>query len=121
MTEAIAVPDAQALVRYRSFAGCIRESVSVATQEVSTIGGETHAVLTIARYSAAISSGLCEVTRRDRGGIVGRWTKPAVASPVCDVLSEASLALSDSTWGIVSSLKRCSQLGLKLEGRKLKR
>ncbi len=45
MTEAIAVPDAQALVRYRSFAGCIRESVSVATQEVSTIGRETHAVL----------------------------------------------------------------------------
>ena len=28
-------------------------------------------LLTIARYSAAISSGLCEVTRRDRGGIVG--------------------------------------------------
>ena len=38
--------------------------------------------LTIARYSAVISSGLREVTRRGRGGIAGRWTKPAAASPV---------------------------------------
>ena len=54
--------------------------------------------ITIARYSAAISSGLCEITRRDRGGIVGRWTKPAVASPVCDVLSEA-ISLSRTRLG----------------------
>lgn len=45
--------------------------------------------LTIARYSAVISSGLREVTRRGRAGIAGRWTKPAAASPVCDVPSEA--------------------------------
>ena len=32
--------------------------------------------LTIVRYSAVISSGLREVTRRGRGGIAGRWTKP---------------------------------------------
>jgi hypothetical protein len=55
-------------------------------------------LLSIARYSAAISSGLCEITRRDRGGIVGRWTKPAVASPVCDVLSEA-ISLSRTRLG----------------------
>src|SRR5271157_5755265 len=41
--------------------------------------------LTIARYSAAISDGLREVTRRDRGGIPGRWTKP-VAAPQFTVL-----------------------------------
>jgi len=42
VAEEIAVPDAQVLVRYRSFAGCIRESVPVTTQEVSTIARFTH-------------------------------------------------------------------------------
>jgi len=45
VAEEIAVPDAQVLVRYRSFAGCIGESVPVTTREVLTIGGETRAVL----------------------------------------------------------------------------
>jgi len=44
---------------------------------------------TIAWYSAAISDGLREVTRRDRGGIPGRWTKPVAASPVHGVASKA--------------------------------
>ena len=43
--------------------------------------------LTIARYSAAITA--CDFAQPtgNRGGIAGRWTKPAVASPVCDVPS----------------------------------
>ena len=45
--------------------------------------------LTIARYSAAITSGLREVTGRDRGGIAGRWTKPVAAPRVCAAASEA--------------------------------
>ena len=49
----------------------------------------TRVRLSIARYSAAISDGLREVTRRDRGGIAGRWTKPVAASPVHGVASEA--------------------------------
>jgi hypothetical protein len=52
----------------------------------------------IARYSAAISDGLREGTGCCRGGIAGRWTKPAVASPVCDVLSEA-ISLSRTRFG----------------------
>jgi hypothetical protein len=53
-------------------------------------GGNVVRRTTIARYSAAISDGLREGTGCCRGGIARRWTKPAVASPVCDVLSEAS-------------------------------
>ena len=77
--------------------------------------------LTIARYSAAISSGLCEVTRRDRGGIAGRWTKPAAASPVCDVPSEAK-SLSRTRLGeLYPGSTDAASLDSKLEGRNLKR
>ena len=47
--------------------------------------------LTIARYSAVISSGLREVTHRGRGGIAGCWTKLTATSPVCDVLASGKL------------------------------
>ena len=73
--------------------GRIRELISSIVVEIKVDGqkrwAKVEVTLTIARYSAAISGGLREVTRRDRGGIAGRWTKPAVASPVCDVASEA--------------------------------
>ena len=41
--------------------------------------------LTIAQYSAAISSGLRDGAGCRRGGIVGRWTKPIAARRVCDI------------------------------------
>jgi len=76
--------------------------------------------LTIARYSAAICSGLREVTSRDLGGIVpldetGRRL-PSMRRHV-----GSQLAVLGPTWGIVSRLNICRQLGLKLEGRNLKR
>ena len=54
--------------------------------------------ITIARYSAVICSGLREVMLRDRGGIAGRWTEPAFASPVRDVPSEV-ISLSRTRLG----------------------
>jgi hypothetical protein len=45
-------------------------------------------LITIARYSAAITSGLRHAGDCRRGGIAGRWTKPVAAPGVCDVASE---------------------------------
>ena len=53
--------------------------------------------LTIARYSAATSSGLRN-TGRERGGIAGRWMKPVAASLCCGVPSKAR-SLSRSRLG----------------------
>src|SRR6516225_1007305 len=46
-------------------------------------------LITIARYSAAITSGLHHATGRRRGGIAGRWTKPVATPRVCAAASEA--------------------------------
>jgi len=46
-------------------------------------------ILTIAWYSAAISSELGKATACGRGGIAGRWTKPVAAFPVSGVPSNA--------------------------------
>ena len=53
--------------------------------------------------AAAISDGLREGTGCCRGGIAGRWTKPAVASPVCDGLSAwSAVTLYANFWSAVT-------------------
>jgi hypothetical protein len=60
---------------------------NVESQDIDEVQGTEHGFsqrihgLTIARYSAAVFSGLRDATGCGRGGIAGRWTKPVAAFP----------------------------------------
>src|SRR5206468_5241910 len=63
-------------------------SLFIPRQPFGAYSGNMVVFLTIARYSAAITSGLRHAGDCRRGGIAGRWTKPVAAPSVCDVASE---------------------------------
>jgi hypothetical protein len=75
--------------------------------------------ITIACYSAAISSEPGNATGCGRGGIAGRWTKPVAVTQFV-ACRGTPICYGEATWGFVSRLEKCHQLELNLEEGKLR-